>query len=172
MFVIYNLPCRECGTTKPHGDLLLNDAGEQGYMEFIDSIKASVDKFPNTPVAFIIEPEAITNLVVYKDAENCKAADPVYRRLIAYAIQSLAGMNVHLYLDGGHSGLLGWDDKIAAAAGIAADIYQAAGSPVNLHGVRIPPPPSFPVGRTQQTAVLMRAFSSLSMSGETISGLS
>lgn len=140
-FVIYNLPDRECGTTKPRNELVNNADGEARYKAFIDDIRAALSSFSVIPrVAFIIEPAAITNLLAFKVSTDCTAADPVYRDLITYAITLLALPNVALYLDGGDSSMLGWDDTISAAAKTFTDIYKSAGNPQNLRGVRISSP--------------------------------
>ena len=138
-FVIYNLPNRECGTDKYHGDLENSAAGEASYKEFIDMIKDAVSKYPDVQVAFIIEPEAITNIIEYKNNEKCKGeTSDRYQNLIKYAIATLTGMdNVHLYLDAGDSGTLGSDGKISNVVKIVTDIYTGSLKSPNLRGVSI-----------------------------------
>ena len=138
-FVIYNLPNRECGTGKYHGDLENSAAGEESYKEFIDMVKDAVSKYPDVQVAFIIEPEAITNMVHYKNNEHCKGeTSDRYKSLIKYTITTLTGMdNVHLYLDAGDSGTLGNDDKISDVVKIVMDIYTGTLKSPNLRGVSI-----------------------------------
>lgn len=136
-FVIYNLPDRECGTTKHRGELENTGPGENSYMGFIDDIKTAVSKFPEISVAFIIEPGSISNSILYGDDPRCAAADPMYQRMITYAITTLSLTNIYLYLDGGDSGTLGWDDKINVAAKKFTSIYNGAEKPGNLRGVRI-----------------------------------
>ena len=65
-FVIYNLPDRECGTTKPRGEFSIADNGEARYKAFISRIIDEVF-FPSAQIAFIIEPAAITNLIAFKN---------------------------------------------------------------------------------------------------------
>ena len=165
-FVIYNLPNRECGATKPHGNLSNDKKGEKEYKTFIDNIRTALAACDEVPVALIIEPEAITNLIEYKNDKKCDASVPVYKRLITYAINTLDLPYVHLYLDGGNSGMLGLDDKIRDAAEMFTDIYKEAGSPTNLRGVRFPSPTQL----SQLIAMLMRTFSSRSTSEETVNG--
>ena len=135
-FVIYNLPGRSCGTTKPPSEFPNNSDGDRRYKKFIDNIKASVSKFPSIPVAFIIEPESIENLILYNGNPECDTSGPVYRNLINYAITTLSLPNIVLYLDGGSSGTLAPDDMFRAVATQFPSVYKEAGKPANLRGVK------------------------------------
>ena len=137
-FVIYNLPDRECGSTKPPGEFSISADGIIKYMKFIESIKATLTRVADAQAAFIIEPRAISNLVAYKDNPKCQDVNAVYQTLIAYALTSLNFPNVAVYLDGGDSVTLGPDDRIRAAAKLFSDVYELARSPENVRGVRIP----------------------------------
>ena len=135
-FVIYNLPDRECGTTKPPGEFSIADDGEARYKAFIDNFVLAVSTL-GPSIAIIIEPAAIANLIAFKDNPKCQAAGPVYKRLMAYAISQLQFSHITQYLDGGDSWTLGGDDTIKAAARAFFDVYEAAGRSQSLRGVRI-----------------------------------
>ena len=65
---------------------------------------------------------------------KCSAAADDYRNGVAYALETLNLPNVVMYVDAGHGGWLGWDDKTQPGAAEIANAYKAAGSPKQLRG--------------------------------------
>lgn len=135
-FILYNLPNRDCASGASNGELSLANGGAKKYKtEYIDRIRAILKDFPHIPVAIIVEPDALANLVTNMDVPKCAGAAEAYKSLSIYAIQQLALPNVSLYLDGGHGGWLGWPANLPPAAKLYAQIRKDAGSPPQLRGL-------------------------------------
>src|SRR5690606_3416863 len=88
--------------------------------EYIGRIKniLSDEKYARVPVVAIIEIDSLPNLVTNPadcvDVDNTKEWG--YTNNIRYAINELSELsNVHIYVDAGHSGWLGWDDDLDVA---------------------------------------------------------
>jgi cellulose 1,4-beta-cellobiosidase len=141
-FVVYNLPDRDCAAFASNGELSIANGGEALYKQYIDDIKTAISAFPDIPVVLVIEPDALANLVTNMDVPKCTGAASAYKTLTAYAAKTLALPNVVMYMDGGHSGWLGWPANIGPAATLYGGIYKDAGSPSQLRGVSLPPTPS------------------------------
>ncbi|KAF8536952.1 1, 4-beta cellobiohydrolase [Trichophaea hybrida] len=135
-FIIYDLPDRDCSSGASNGELSLANGGAERYKnEYIDPIRAILKDYPKIPVAFIVEPDALANLVTNMNVTKCAGAAEAYKALTTYAIQQLSLPNVSLYLDGGHGGWLGWPANLPPAAKLYAEIRKNAGSPPQLRGL-------------------------------------
>jgi cellulose 1,4-beta-cellobiosidase len=136
-FVVYDLPERDCAAAASNGELSLADDGENRYKtEYIDVIYSTLVDFPGIPVALIIEPDSLANLVTNSGVTKCANAADAYKTLTVYAVQKFATLsNVVQYLDGGHGGWLGWPANLPGAAQLFAQIWKDAGSPSNLRGL-------------------------------------
>ena len=73
----------------------------------------------------------VTNL----DKPKCAGAQAAYKEGVVYAIKKLAALNVHMYIDAGHAGWLGWPANLTPAAQLFVQIYKDAGSPRALRGL-------------------------------------
>ncbi|CCX31963.1 cellobiohydrolase II [Pyronema domesticum] len=135
-FVVYNLPDRDCAAAASNGELSIANGGVAIYKtEYIDPIRAALLEFPDIPIALIIEPDSLANLVTNMGVAKCSGAADTYKTLVAYAIKQLALPNVSMYLDGGHGGWLGWPANLPGAAQLFAQIRKDAGSPPQLRGL-------------------------------------
>ena len=104
LFVVYDLPNRDCSAESSAGELRVEAGGEARYQhDYIDVIAAQFKAHPTQRIAVVLEPDSLANLVTNLAVERCAAADRVYRRGIAYAIAKLSLPNVHVYLDAEHS---------------------------------------------------------------------
>ena len=109
VFVVYDMPGRDCAAAASAGELGPNDAGEARYQkEYIDVIAAALSAHPQLNTALIVEPDSLANLVTNLEKPNCAAAEGIYKRAIAYAIAKLSLPNAFLYIDAAHAGWLGW----------------------------------------------------------------
>ena len=133
--VVYDLPERDCAALASNGELSLAANGSALYKDYINSIKAQIDAFPDVLFTLVIEPDSLANLVTNLNVAKCSNAESAYKELTEYAIKTLDSDNVVQYLDAGHAGWLGWSANIGPAATLFASIYSAAGSPKSVRGL-------------------------------------
>ena len=87
VFVVYDMPGRDCAAAASAGELGPNEAGEARYQkEYIDVIAAALAAHPKLNTALVLEPDSLANLVTNLEKPNCAAAEGIYKRAIAYAI--------------------------------------------------------------------------------------
>ena len=135
VFVIYDLPNRDCAAEASNGELSVDKGGEGRYQhEYIDFIAAQIAAHPELRVALIVEPDSLANIATNLGVEKCAAAEQVYRRAISYAVAKLSVPNAFLYLDAAHAGWLGWPKNIVKAAQIYKDVLTAAGGAERIRG--------------------------------------
>jgi cellulose 1,4-beta-cellobiosidase len=82
-----------------------------------------------------MEPDSLANLVTNLSDPNCSAAQDAYKQCMQYAIQQLSKVNVHMYLDAGHAGWLGWPANLQPAATLFSQVLQSAGSNTTVRGL-------------------------------------
>lgn len=115
MFVIYDMPGRDCHALASNGELPLTPEGLQTYKtQYIDVIADvfSNPKYQSIRIVTVIEPDSLPNLVTNLSDPKCAQANStnIYRDANQYALDKLHAIpNVYTYLDIGHSGWLGWD---------------------------------------------------------------
>ena len=74
VFVVYNLPDRDCAASASVGELSGGEAGLERYTrEFIEPLAEIVRGFPEQRVAFMLEPDSLPNLVSSTWSERCRA---------------------------------------------------------------------------------------------------
>jgi cellulose 1,4-beta-cellobiosidase len=135
VFVIYNLPNRDCAAEGSRGELFVDKGGEGLYQsQFIDVIAAAFAAHPSQKVAVVLEPDSLPNLVTNLELPTCAAAEQVYRRGIAYAISKLSMPNVWIYLDAAHAGWLGWPKNLPKAVTLFKEVITTAGGPDRIRG--------------------------------------
>ncbi|KAL4914179.1 1, 4-beta cellobiohydrolase [Aspergillus aurantiobrunneus] len=135
IFVVYNLPDRDCAALASNGELIIADGGVEKYKAYIDSIREHVVQYSDTNILLVIEPDSLANLVTNLSVEKCANAQAAYLECTNYAITQLDLPNVSMYLDAGHAGWLGWPANIGPAAELFASVYQNASSPAALRGL-------------------------------------
>ena len=135
VFVIYDLPGRDCHANASNGELSLSAGDQSRYKsEYIDAIAAAFAAHPNQRIVGIVEPDSLPNLATNMSDPRCAAADSIYRDSVAYAIKKLAAANASLYIDAAHSGWLGWPNNLTASATIFSQVLQAAGGADKIRG--------------------------------------
>ena len=138
VFVIYNLPDRDCSSTASAGQLSSRTDGETRYRkDFIDPIAREFKAHPKQRVAVIVEPDSLANLATNLNKGTCAAAEPVYKHSIAYAIRQFAMPNVATYLDAAHAGWLGWSGNRAKITQIFSDVLAEAGGADKVRGFAV-----------------------------------
>jgi cellulose 1,4-beta-cellobiosidase len=136
VFVIYDLPLRDCAAKASNGELGLHD--EKRYQrEYIDAIAAQFRAHPAQKIAVIVEPDSLANLATNLDIGRCADAAPLYRQNVAYAIRKLSQPNVALYLDAAHGGWLGWKRNLDKIVGVWREVLTAAGGAQRIRGFAV-----------------------------------
>jgi cellulose 1,4-beta-cellobiosidase len=135
VFVIYDLPNRDCNAEASAGELPASPEGEARYQrEYIDPIAAAFAAHPDQRIAVIMEPDSIANLVTNLENPKCQAAEGIYKRGVAYAISKLSLPNVFLYLDAAHAGWLGWPRNLVKSVPLYKEILTMAGGADRIRG--------------------------------------
>lgn len=121
-FVSYDLPGRDCAAVASNGELPASEYGMEVYTEhYVDRIYNILAEFPNIPVVVIIEIDSLPNLVTNAADAPCQEVNNTtsygYTNGVRYSINKYSQLdNVHIYVDAGHSGWLGWDDDLELAS--------------------------------------------------------
>jgi cellulose 1,4-beta-cellobiosidase len=135
VFVVYDLPNRDCSAKSSAGELDASKGGEARYRsEFIDAIAKQFAARPTQRIVAILEPDSLPNLATNLDQRKCEASEDVYRSAVAYAIAKLSLPNVYLYLDAAHAGWLGWDGNRNGAAQVFKQVLTMAGGVDRIRG--------------------------------------
>jgi cellulose 1,4-beta-cellobiosidase len=135
VFLIYDLPNRDCSAKSSAGELTIENDGEKRYRaEFIDKIAEQFAARPKQRIVAILEPDSLPNIATNMDKPKCALSEKVYRNSVAYAISKLSLPNVSLYLDAAHAGWLGWDSNRNKAAQIFKEVLDSAGGPDRIRG--------------------------------------
>jgi cellulose 1,4-beta-cellobiosidase len=129
VFVVYDLPNRDCAAASSAGELAVESGGEARYKtEFIDVIAQAFQAHPTVRIVSVVEPDSLGNLATNLKLPTCKASDAAYRHSVEYAIRVLSMPNVSLYLDAAHAGWLGWPRNRETIARIFSEVLTAAGA--------------------------------------------
>lgn len=135
VFVVYDLPNRDCAAKASAGELSIEAQGEARYRtEFIDTIARHFASMPNQRIVAILEPDSLPNLVTNLEVEKCAVSAQVYKHSVAYAIAKLSLPNVFVYLDAAHAGWLGWDNNRNGMAEVFKEVLQLAGGADRIRG--------------------------------------
>jgi cellulose 1,4-beta-cellobiosidase len=54
IFVVYDLPDRDCAALASNGEYLISDGGVEKYKAYIDSIRAQIEKYPDVQTILVI----------------------------------------------------------------------------------------------------------------------
>lgn len=54
IFVVYNLPDRDCAALASNGELLIDEGGVEKYKAYIDSIREHAVEYSDTNILFVI----------------------------------------------------------------------------------------------------------------------
>eukprot|EP00833_Pecoramyces_ruminatium_P003449 jgi/Orpsp1_1/1177481/evm.model.c7180000061604.1 len=132
VFVVYDLPGRDCHALASNGELLANESDMQRYKtEYIDVIEKHLQTYKSQPVVLIIEPDSLANMVTnIETTPACAASQDYYYGGHAYLLKKFGVLpHVAMYLDIGHAFWLGWDDNREKAGQVYKKVIQS-GSPV------------------------------------------
>lgn len=135
IFVVYDLPDRDCAAAASNGEYSIADGGVDKYKAYIDAIVDLAKTYSDVRLLLVIEPDSLANLVTNLNVAKCSNAQSAYMECVQYAIENLNLPNVAMYLDAGHAGWLGWPANLQPAAKLFAQLYKDAGSPQALRGL-------------------------------------
>ncbi|KAK6342260.1 hypothetical protein TWF730_001737 [Orbilia blumenaviensis] len=136
IFVVYDLPDRDCAALASNGELAIARDGVNIYKtQYIDPMVAIFKRYPDIPLALIIEPDSVANMITNMNVQKCAGAKSAYEECISYAVQKLNLPNIAMYLDAGHAGWLGWPDNLQKSGPYYAGLYKSAGSPASFRGL-------------------------------------
>lgn len=129
VFIVYNLPNRDCNAVSSNGNICCNtndeckswcstkcqkestecSDGMNKYMTYIDTIYETFNKYPTIKKILILEPDSLPNCVTSEGSNGCtKLTCNTYISSINYTISKLSELeNVYMYLDIAHGGWLG-----------------------------------------------------------------
>ncbi|KAI1805037.1 carbohydrate-binding module family 1 [Daldinia bambusicola] len=135
IFVVYDLPDRDCAAAASNGEYSIADGGVEKYKAYIDAIVDLVKTYSDIRMLLIIEPDSLANMITNLNVAKCSNAQEAYMECTQYAIEKLNLPNVAMYLDAGHAGWLGWPANLTPAAKMYAQLYKDTGSPKALRGL-------------------------------------
>ncbi|KAI0145055.1 carbohydrate-binding module family 1 [Xylariaceae sp. FL1272] len=135
LFVVYDLPDRDCAAAASNGEYSIADNGVANYKAYIDAIRTILVEFSDVRVALVVEPDSLANLVTNLSVSKCSNAQSAYLECTNYAVMQLNLPNVAMYLDAGHAGWLGWPANLQPAATLFYQVYEDAGKPAALRGL-------------------------------------
>ncbi|KAJ5683376.1 hypothetical protein N7462_006541 [Penicillium macrosclerotiorum] len=135
IFVVYDLPDRDCAALASNGEYSIANNGLANYKAYIDLIRAQIVKYSDVQTILVIEPDSLANLVTNLNVAKCANAQAAYLEGINYALIQLNLPNVAMYLDAGHAGWLGWSANLQPAATLFANVYKNASSPAAVRGL-------------------------------------
>ncbi|ORY62785.1 putative cellulase [Neocallimastix californiae] len=136
VFVVYDLPGRDCHALASNGELLANESDMERYKsEYIDIIEGHLKTYNSQPVVLIIEPDSLANMVTnIESTPACADSQKYYFDGHAYLIQKFGVLkHVAMYLDIGHAFWLGWDDNREKASKVYSEVI-ASGAPGEVRG--------------------------------------
>jgi cellulose 1,4-beta-cellobiosidase len=138
IFVVYDLPNRDCAAEASNGELKIDGGGEARYQrEYIDVIAAQFQAHPSLRIVAVVEPDSLANIATNMANEKCAVVDQVYKRANAYAIAKLSLPNVFLYMDAAHTGWLGWPKNLKKIVPIYKEVLDMAGGPDRIRGFAV-----------------------------------
>ncbi|KAJ5605628.1 hypothetical protein N7510_008409 [Penicillium lagena] len=135
IFVVYDLPDRDCAALASNGEYSIADNGVANYKAYIDAIRAQLVTYSTVQTILVIEPDSLANLVTNLNVAKCANAESAYLECINYALIQLNLPNVAMYIDAGHAGWLGWSANLQPAATLFANVYKNASSPAAVRGL-------------------------------------
>lgn len=140
MFVIYDLPNRDCAALASNGEIHCEDSscakGLDTYKtQYIDKVVEVFAKYKDVPIVAIIEPDSLPNLATNTGMPKCAQSVNAYKQGVSYTLSKLYGLgNVASYLDAAHGGWLGWESNLGPMAKIFSEVLQSAGGNKVIRG--------------------------------------
>ncbi|GFF47354.1 probable 1,4-beta-D-glucan cellobiohydrolase C [Aspergillus udagawae] len=123
IFVVYNLPDRDCTALASIGDLVIADGGVEKYKAYIDSIREHINNYPDTQIILVIGESAPLPMNTLRARSmtcpsytqgNAVCDEKSYINNFAPQLAS-AGFDAHFIVDTGRNGKqptgqLAWGD--------------------------------------------------------------
>mmetsp|Transcript_21230 Transcript_21230/g.49410 ORF Transcript_21230/g.49410 Transcript_21230/m.49410 type:complete len:576 (+) Transcript_21230:54-1781(+) len=143
VFVLYNLPNRNCNANVSFGEICCKAAEDgacnweeaeecrNGINEyetaFIDPIVKALQEYDGkVPSAVVVEPDSLATLATNPESPRCNntATRSAYSVGVRYAVSQLAAKapSTAIYLDAAHGGVLGWEENLNSYMSMLGDI--------------------------------------------------
>ena len=106
VFVVYNLPGRDCSARSSNGELSATDGLPAYEKRYLQPLLSILRKYPSPRIVFLIEPDSLPNLVTNMWSPKCAASRSTYIEGVARAAEVLSDFGT-VYLDVGWSGWIG-----------------------------------------------------------------
>jgi cellulose 1,4-beta-cellobiosidase len=138
VFILYDLPNRDCSAKSSDGELSVDHDGAARYQtDYVDKVALQFRAHGTQHIVVVLEPDSLGNLATNMDVPKCAASAKAYRDSIAYAISTLSTPNVSIYLDAAHGGWLGWDKNRDKIVHIYQEVLTAAGGAAKIRGFAV-----------------------------------
>jgi cellulose 1,4-beta-cellobiosidase len=140
MFVIYDLPNRDCDAGASNGEITCEDSNcAQGLntykTQYVDKVVEILKKYPTVNIVAIIEPDSLPNLATNMGNPKCSQGANAYKQGVEYTLKQMATLShVTSYLDIAHGGWLGWDNNLQKIMPIFQEVLNNAGGPGVIRG--------------------------------------
>ena len=131
VYVIYNLPGRDCSAAASAGELATGELARYKN-EYITPIAELAAAYPDLRKVFVVEPDSLPNIVTNMGRPKCASAAAEYKEGIAHAIRTLGPLG-SVYIDAAWSGWIGtWN--VPQMATLLDEVLKLAGR--SAHYVR------------------------------------
>lgn len=112
VFIFYDLPNRDCNAQASRGEINAAAAGSEAALteykrEYVDPFAEMLAAHASVPVALVIEPDSLGNVISNEGKNGCSAATVAnYKEGVRYAIATLRNKASHvaIYVDAAHGG--------------------------------------------------------------------
>jgi len=122
VFVLYMIPTRDCNANASAGGSQNLDT----YKGYVNKIYDTINRYPNSRIVMILEPDTIGNLVTANN-DNCRNVQNMHKQALSYAISKFGTQkNVRVYLDAAHGAWL--SSHADRTAQVIKEIVSNAGS--------------------------------------------
>jgi cellulose 1,4-beta-cellobiosidase len=135
IFVVYDLPDRDCAAAASNGEWSIANGGAANYKAYIKRIRELIIEYSDIRALLVVEPDSLANMVTNMGVAKCAGAAKTYNELTQHAMKELNLPNVAMYLDAGHAGWLGWPANLQPAADLFGKLYTDAGKPAAVRGL-------------------------------------
>lgn len=122
VFVLYMIPTRDCNANASVG----GSGSLDKYKGYVDNIYNTINRYPDSRIVMILEPDTIGNLVTANN-DNCRNVQNMHKQALSYAISKFGTQkNVRVYLDAAHGAWL--NSHADRTAQVIAEILRNAGN--------------------------------------------
>lgn len=131
VFVFYDLPNRDCNAKASNGEISDARSGSEQALreykrEYVDPFVEVLAQYSNVPVALIIEPDSLGNVISNEGSNGCtRQVVDNYKEGISYAVTTIAARAPHvaIYVDAAHGGWMGFEHNAQAFVDLISSMH-------------------------------------------------